>query len=49
MGKKISLEISKFLLALQPEAVVNTSGRVLFLSPGYRFKYKDKKVFIDGC
>ena len=34
MGKmKYSLEISKFSLALQPEALVNTSGRVLFSSP----------------
>ena len=34
MGKKIfSLEVSKFSLALQPEALVNTSGRVLFSSP----------------
>ena len=28
------LEISKFSLALQPEALVNTSGRVLFSRPG---------------
>ena len=36
MGKiYISLEISTFSLALQPEALVNTSGRVLFSSPGY--------------
>ena len=28
-----SLEISKFSLALLPEALVNTSGRVLFSSP----------------
>ena len=34
MGKKqFSLEISKFSLALQPEALVNTSRRVLFSSP----------------
>ena len=34
MGKiNFSLEISKFSLALQPEALVNTSGRVLFSSP----------------
>ena len=26
--------MSKFSLALQPEALVNTSGRVLFSSPG---------------
>ena len=33
-GKKIfSLEISKFSLALQPLAFVNTSGQVLFSSP----------------
>ena len=31
---QFSLEISKFSLALQPEALVNTSGRVLFSSPG---------------
>ena len=36
MGKKyFSLKISKFSLALQPEALVNTSGRVIFSSPGY--------------
>ena len=35
MGK-FSLEISKFLLALQPEALVNTSGRVLFSSPAMK-------------
>ena len=29
----LSLEISKFSLALQPEALVNRSGQVLFLSP----------------
>ena len=34
MGKKyFSLEISKFSLDLQPEALVNMSGRVLFSSP----------------
>ena len=34
MGKKyFSIEISKFSLALQPEALVNTSRRVLFSSP----------------
>ena len=34
MGKNsFSLEISKFSLALQPEALVNTSGRVQFSSP----------------
>ena len=32
--KKNSLDISKFPLALQPEALVNTSGRVLFSRPG---------------
>ena len=31
---QFSLEISKFSLALQPEALVNTSGWVLFWSPG---------------
>ena len=36
-GKQLfSLEISKFSLALQPEALVNTSGRVLFSSPGHQ-------------
>ena len=36
MGKFLfSLEISKFSLALQPKALVNTSGRVLFSSPDY--------------
>ena len=34
MGKsKFSLEVSKFSLALQPEALVNMSEPVLFLSP----------------
>ena len=34
MGKiQFSLEISKYSLALQPKALVNTSGRVLFSSP----------------
>ena len=34
MGKNlISLEKSKFSPALQPDALVNTSGRVLFSSP----------------
>ena len=33
---KFSLEILKYSLALQPEALVNTSGRVLFSSPFYR-------------
>ena len=35
-GKKFNchyIEISKFSLALQPEALVNTSGRVQFSSP----------------
>ena len=32
-----TLEMSKFSLALQPEALVNTSGRVLFSSPGTCF------------
>ena len=31
--KRFSLEISKFSLALQPETLVNMSGRVLFSSP----------------
>ena len=35
-----SLEISKYSLALQPEALVNTSGRVLFSSPG---------LSVSGC
>ena len=30
---KFSVEISKYSLALQPETLVNTSGRVLFSSP----------------
>ena len=35
MGKnQFLLEISKFSLALQPEALVNMSGRVIFSSPG---------------
>ena len=28
-----TIEISKFSLAMQPEALVNTSGRVIFSSP----------------
>ena len=41
MGKiKFSLEISKFALALQPEALVNTSGRMLFSSPAGVLKKK---------
>ena len=32
-GGENSLEISKFFLALQPEALVNTSRQVLFSSP----------------
>ena len=36
MGKnKFSLEISSFSLALQPEALLNTSGQVLFSSPDF--------------
>ena len=34
-GKIISLEISKCSLALHPEALVNTSGQVLFRALGH--------------
>ena len=36
MGNKFTLEISKFSLALQHQALVNTSGRVLCSSPGLK-------------
>ena len=34
-----SLETWNFSLALPPEALVNTSGQVLFSSPVYQFKH----------
>ena len=37
IGIYVSLEISKFSLALQPEALVNTSGQVLFSSPARKY------------
>ena len=46
MGKSyISLEISKFSLALQPEALVNTSGRVLFSSPDDTTYHHHNRIF----
>ena len=48
MGKKkCSLEISKFSLALQSEALVNTSGRVLFSSPVMLGNYLQQTTSAD--
>ena len=45
IGKNsFSLKISKFPLALQPEALVNTSGRVQFSSPADSRGARDSKI-----